>query len=282
MLAVPGSLVIGNGTGGTNSAVVQLLASNQISSTASVTVTSSGLLALSEPDEIGLNFVGGGTNGTPALLGAAELAGAYPASNWNNGTTLSKTTGLALNDVTGTATAASASWTDPANLWSTSITDAGGNSRLMKGYLDTSASSTSTITISGLPAAFTSAGYSVYVYFDGDNGGANRVGEYTLGGTTLYGLDPANTNFSGTFTQVPSSSTTDQGAATPAGNYLVFSGLNATGFTLTAQGASASDGAKRAPVNGIEIVANAPVRGLLRRRSARSPAAAMSRWVTAT
>jgi hypothetical protein len=102
--------------------------------------------------------------------------------------------------------------------------------------------------VSGLPA--NAAGYSLYVYADGDNGGALRTGVYQIseagiGTTTINVMDAANTNFNGTFVQGKKS----------AGNYALFA-ISATGFTLTATPGTLSDGYPRAPVNGIQIVAN--------------------------
>src|SRR5262249_10876603 len=126
------------------------------------------------------------------------------------------------------------------------------NGVMMSGYLDTSSTSTTSVTVSGLPAALTQLSYSVYVYFDGDNGGNERVGRYQIGNPTIFGRDAGGTNFSGTFTQIPNSSTTDQMANTPAGNYIIFSGLPGASFTLTAAGAFASDGTQRGPLNAIQ------------------------------
>ena len=56
-------------------------------------------------------------------------------------------------------------------------------------------------------------------------------------------MDAPNTNFSGTFKQANNS----------AGNYVVFT-ITANGFTLAAIPSTASDGAQRAPLNGIQIV----------------------------
>ena len=71
-------------------------------------------------------------------------------------------------------------------------------------------------------------GTRVYVYADGDNGGATRTGAYQISGTGITTTsvkltDAANTNFSGTFTQANNS----------AGNYVLFT-ITATGFTITA------------------------------------------------
>jgi hypothetical protein len=187
---------------------------------------------------ISIDFQGGSaSNGTPALMGPSEVAGYFPASNWNNAAGASGAAS-SLVQSNGTASSASVTWVAN-NVWSTSITDAAGNYRMMKGYLDTTSSSTTTVTVSGLPAALASAGYSIYVYRDGDNGTSAHSGSYKIGGTTISATDSANTNFGGTFTQANNS----------AGNYVVFANQTGTSFTLTAQPTLA-----RAPINGIQIV----------------------------
>src|SRR5258708_2423819 len=126
--------------------------------------------------------------------------------------------------------------------WSMPITDTAGNNRMMKGYLDTSNTSTTTVSVSGLTSP-----YSVYVYCDGDNGSATKTGRYTIGSTTITAADNANTNFSGTFTQANNS----------AGNYVVFTNQTASSFTLTATGTS-TDSGPRAPINGIQVIPTPP------------------------
>ena len=97
--------------------------------------------------------------------------------------------------------------------------------------------------------------YDVIVYSDGDNGAATRVGKYTLtatkGGATKYVLDAANTDFSGTYTEVDS---TVGGSSIPAGNYCRFRNVRGTSFTVAATGNYGSDGHPRAPLNAIQIV----------------------------
>ena len=110
------------------------------------------------------------------------------------------------------------------NLWNTPIADQAGNRRMMKGYLDTGFGGTTTVTVAGLPAG----AYDVYVYVDGDNGGASRTGGYRISGagittTTINLTDAANTNFNATFTEANNST----------GNFVKFS-ITASGFTLTA------------------------------------------------
>jgi hypothetical protein len=206
------------------------------SATATLVVTTA-----SAPKAISINFVGRGS-----ATAASESAGVVAKTNWNNASGTSGS-GLSLHDETGAVGSASVSWSCN-NVWSTSITDAAGNFRMMKGYLDTASTSVTTVTVSSLPTH--TAGYSVYVYFDGDNGSATRKAIYQIAGpgiptTTINGTDRGGVNFSGGFTRASSS----------AGNYVKFT-INAAGFTLTAMPGSSTDQYPRAPVNGIQIIPN--------------------------
>lgn len=227
----------------------------------------SGLLlpALARADKVGINFIGGSTvNGMPGPLASDEVAGWIPQKFWNNASDASGSLNPEGDADAGIAvfySGFSASWADAYGIRSTPVSDAGGNSRLMKGYLNSDDTPTGSIvvTITNVPGVFTSAGYAVVVYFDGDNGGAARVSKFTLsapnfGQQTLYGLDKANTDFAGTFKEVPGSSTSDLGGSTPDGNVLVFATLTDSAFTLTVNGASTSDLNSRAALNAIQIV----------------------------
>lgn len=115
---------------------------------------------------------------------------------------------------------------------------------MMKGYLDTTTASATTIKVAGL----SSGTYDVYVYVDGDNRSYARGASYTLtdaGGTssTIKLTDAANVNFSGTFTP----------AAGSSGNYVRFTAVG-SGFTLTARPSTGDNATLRAPVNGLQIV----------------------------
>ena len=116
----------------------------------------------------------------------------------------------------------------------------------MRGYLDTSDTSVTTVTVAGLP----NAAYDVYVYADGDNASIAKTAAYRISGagvtaTTTNLTDAANTNFNTAFTQATNS----------AGNYVKFS-IAASGFTLTAT-PGASAGNRRAPVNAVQIIPTA-------------------------
>ena len=122
---------------------------------------------------------------------------------------------------------------------------------LMQGYLDTSDSSTTTVTVNGVKFPL----YDIIVYGDGDNGSATRVGKYTLtatrGSGTKYILDASDTDFAGSFLEADSPT---GGAAAAAGNYCRFRDVRGTTFTVTATGEYASDGHPRGPLNAIQIV----------------------------
>jgi len=153
-----------------------------------------------------------------------------------------KTAPLSLVDGSGAATAASVTWL--ANgVWTLPIVDAPGDARMMRGYLDTSSTSQTTVTVSGLRAG----SYDVYVYVDGDNKTYTRAAAYRLtaaGSDTVVGAtDTGNANFDGTFTQA---------SGTP-GNYVKFA-ITGDGFTLVATPVSGTNATLRAPVNAIQIV----------------------------
>jgi len=195
--------------------------------------------ATAQPATISIDFVG--SNTTP--MGGSETAGVVNVAHWNNATGSARSTPLSLVDAAGVATNALVTWT-AASTWNTPITDAAGNSRMMRGYLDTTSTSSSTITVRGLA----SAQYDVYVYADGDNRTYTRTADYTISGTgistkTVRLTDTGNTNYAGNYAE----------ARTSAGNYVKFT-FTGDGFTVTATPISGSTTSLRAPVNGIQIV----------------------------
>jgi hypothetical protein len=190
---------------------------------------------------VSIKFVGSG-----AAMSASESAGVVPKTNWNNAANNASSAPLALKDEAGVSSGALVTWTSDNN-WALPIADTAGNARMMRGYLDTGNQNPSTISVTGLPAS--AAGYDVYVYTDGDNEGSTVTGTYTIGGSgvttsSVQATDSANVNFNGTFTQ----------AANSIGNYVKFSSIQATDFTITATPTTASTNVLRAPVNAIQIV----------------------------
>ena len=201
---------------------------------------------------IGINFVGKGT-GYTQLMAATEVAGVpgFTQSNWNNAEG-SSSTGQSLHDENNQATGATLTWTFAGKSY-TSVSDTPGDGRMMRGYISQFSSSAPTVTVSGLGTAFTSSGYDVLVYFDGENTPgtpSDWVTQYTLavGGSTVatvFGKDAAGVNFGGSFSEASGSTA---GSAT-AGNYVRFTGLTGSGFTLTA-----TPDAGSGPINAIQII----------------------------
>ena len=197
-----------------------------------------GLFPPASSRAISVDFVG-----SSASMAAGETAGVVARPNWNHAVGASRRTPQKLVDETGAPTSATITWS-ASGVWATPITDQAGNRRMMKGYLDTTSTSQTTISVSGLPLRT----YDVYVYADGDNRSFARTAAYTLGSTggspaTIQLTDGAGANFSGTFTL----------AAHSRGNYVRFT-TTAGSFVLTAKPLTGDNATLRAPVNGLQIV----------------------------
>ena len=178
-----------------------------------------------------------------SVLGPGETAGVAPRAFWNNAPGAASASAVPLADETGTKPGATVTWTSN-NTWTLPIPDQPGDARMMSGYLDTASNTTTVVTVSGLAAKT----YDLYVYSDGDNGGASRSANYML---DVPGASPVTTgvtdapraNFSGSYSEANNS----------PGNFVKFT-FQGTGFTLRAVPGAASDTTQRAPVNGIQIV----------------------------
>ncbi len=219
---------------------------------------------------IGIDF-GAGSNTSsdpdPSAMSVDEVAGMVPQANWNSFSGNSQASPQALNLDDGTSSGATVTWSCSA-IWDTSVNSkmngVAGDARMMNGYLDTSDSSVTTVSVSGIPASFLTTGYRVIAYYDGENGGNQRVGAYTLNGVTLYGRDAANSVFSGLYekaqtTTAPTGGMDGNAAGAleiPAGNYVEFTNLTSASFTLTAAASVSSDSINRAPLGGIQIIQN--------------------------
>jgi hypothetical protein len=226
-------------------------------------------------DSIGFNFVGGRANTAEPdghveddgiVTGAAGVPG-VAQSNWNNlsGTTGTAAPGTLVRRDGGLATATTVTWASN-NLYTISTADAADqDAALMKGYLDTNNTSSTTVEVAGVPSDWLA--YDVYVYLDGD-ASAGRAGNYTIssatdGTRTATVADTANWNLAtagGAYIRANENArdlTTDPGF-TP-GNYLVFTDVHDLSFTLTAQGSQAGASPPRAPINAIQLVATSVV-----------------------
>lgn len=195
---------------------------------------------------IGLDFVGGNSSTNVSNMGTGESAGVVAQTRWNNLTGISGTTSSIVdsgNNASGLTVNYSSlnTWADAA------INDTAGNGRMMRGYLDFNVNNGATsVGVSGLNSLM----YDVYVYTNGDEN--VRTGQYSIGSQSFWVKDQAT--FNGTFIQSTGNVDPGNSASAVAGNYMVFSGLTNSSFTLNAAGAYADDGTLRAPVNAVQIV----------------------------
>ncbi|MCL5096739.1 MAG: cadherin-like domain-containing protein [Candidatus Omnitrophica bacterium] len=188
-----------------------------------------------------------------------EVAGVIPVANWNsfapitNDPPASGSLAELIDDSGLLVYGASVAFDGP-DVYSVDTTpDTPGDNRMMKGYLDGwGIDAASHVTLTGIPAAFTDKGYSVYVYYDEPSGGRVARYEITSGSVTqvAFGIRPAS-GFTGEYIQADGAS--DEGTNTPAGNYVKFSGLTGSSFTLLSYGTSGD--LNRASVQGLQIAA---------------------------
>ena len=198
---------------------------------------------------ISLNFRNGSGGRS---VGSTQSAGVVAQTNWNNtdggltGDTSSNPAdivGSQILDSTGsTVTDLDIAWGGAHNGWSTNNTG-NGDENLMRDYLD---NGNEWVTFTGLPAAYQSTGYDVYVYFGAEeNTDGARKGKYSDGTTTYsYGVFSHNKSFPAQYTL-----TTDTGNGYPNANYAIFSGLTAANFTITQTYQNGNNG-----MHGLQVV----------------------------
>lgn len=204
----------------------------------------------------------GGTRWNSSLAPASS-AGVYAATNWNNmdSTIAIQAAPQALNLGDGSASGANVTWTSTSGDESVDSIGTGPNpltmtsdERIFKDYLEsgTSQGDAVSVTINGLSSVFTSAGYDAYVYFDQNSSRSEDQLFSITGGADIYTQVPGDTDFTGTFTQATG---TTVGTAT-SGNYVLWSGLTGSSFTLSTEAFSQNTaGQWNAGISGIQIVA---------------------------
>lgn len=195
---------------------------------------------------VGINFLY-----LAPTVNACDTAGVVPQRGWFNNV---QGGGPWTNVMDGGLTVA---WASPGGgVHTFSRSPVSPDDALMIGYLDTSDTSTNIVTVSGIKFPL----YDVIVYCDGNNGGAVRVGRYTLttasGTLTKYVKDDAWSDFSGVFIEADSLT---GGPSAPAGNYCRFRNLRDSSFTVRGSGEYSSDPHPRGPLNAIQIVPIASV-----------------------
>ena len=205
------------------------------------------LLTVSTADaqgKIGVKFIGGRTD-TPGLTLAADAKAGVPAvaqSHWNCVPGASGT-GVALKSDDGADTTVTVDFKCPATWSAGNDTSKGSDFALTDGYLDSNsdsdAASTPTITVSKIPYST----YDVYVYFNTDQPGKHLKGSYKLGAASLPVL--INDTFQGKYLK---------SNATTSGDYVVFSKVTGSSFTLTAIPISSDDGFSHCVVCAVQIL----------------------------
>lgn len=154
------------------------------------------------------------------------------------------------------------SWTANNNRqWNGPFAAPSGDFALLGGFIEDGGVTNVTVTVTGIPSDYQSAGYAVYVYLGAPHAAAGIVnssdwfGAVNVGNATNYfhGMDLALWN--GAYVVA---TTTDPNNPTPAdANYAVFGGLNSASFTiLTAQHPLLLTGPTA--ISGFQIVANVP------------------------
>ena len=216
------------------------------------------------------------TTPVPTSLAKTDSAGipGLKQANWNNdtGTTGSGTVPALVADQGGTAVPTTAGVTYDGNAYGTTIGQGqtnniwtGADAVLMTGYLDSGAATTTTVTLTNLPAALTSGGYDVYVYACnsiGAVGGGYRILDAATGSVLKDWVYAVSTWYAPNYFPVPdNTSPTNYGV----GNYIVFTGLKSAGITVQAstdnglgrlgRDMNTSDPATpHAPINAIQLV----------------------------
>ncbi len=218
------------------------------------------LLAFGHPAQaqnvISVNFTGdtGSGDGSPNFLSFNQSAGVVPAANYNDAHGFMAGQINDVTDNTGNVVNGLSISYSGASEGTNGATATTPNQALLDGFIASTGSTPASATVSTLPAGFGT--YNLYVYL---TDAAASTGTYTF----EAGLLDTNGVFVGnpttTLTQTAQAETTPSDTFTPAtattaGNFLVFSGLTASTFQLAATSA-----AGMAPIDGFQIVGNAPV-----------------------
>jgi hypothetical protein len=187
-------------------------------------------------------------------MGPDEETGVVAQKFWNRADGANGTVNN-LKDNTGKETQVSISYTSPcASTYCIESPDSPGIVRMFRGFLDPhvgdEGTCESTVKFSNLGTEFTADGYKVIAYVENHSEPwcSHQVGEYAVGDETKYdvnGWEHVVDHF------------VESGDKTTHGNYLVFDNLSGSEVTMTWKAIDATGcGVMRAPLNGIQVVAN--------------------------
>jgi hypothetical protein len=173
------------------------------------------------------------------VIGAnGKYAGYVALSNWNeiaynsNGgsvTGLVNSAGQTNNMIVSWTAGGNRRWNGPFGLPS-------GDFALLNGFLEATAGTNITLTISGIPANYQSAGYSLYVYMGEPSATVGAVGAsdsfafVSVGTATNYYHGEDLAYWDGSYTLA---TTTDISQAPADANYALFTNLNSASVTVT-------------------------------------------------
>ncbi len=179
-------------------------------------------------------------NSTALANNSSTFAGVVSAAYWNNPTGTPTFSGKPLNDSTGAASGATISGVNLASNTTSNIAVVSGDNNTtmynrgvtMNAVQNTTGSS---LQVSSLPSALTSSGYDVIVYFAAYSSGTwgVKVDDGTPAHLQTYyaSVDAATPDYTtgGGFVQA----TSTDSASPSTGNYMRFTRLNGSSFTVT-------------------------------------------------
>ena len=200
------------------------------------------------------------STGGAAPLGSSVSAGVVTADNWNNISSDSQSgtsTGSALNDDGGNATAASVEVFNA--FWRDGVDSSTGDHQMFSDYTNTTSAANGVINVTGLGTNFTSNGYDVYVYLGGtDSMGVNTPAEFGagIGGDQQWIRSIRRTpGFNGSWSSTTFGTEAAAQSSSTESNYILFQGLNAANFAIDIlKDPDSTQAWSRAGVRGIQIV----------------------------
>lgn len=156
--------------------------------------------------------------GNQEALEAEDIAGLYPTANWNNPRGFPLFSNVALVDSDGAATTATATATGfNGNITTNVAVTADPNTEMFNRGIRLSETNPPQLTIAGL----TDGSYDVVAYFDSLSGATGSADiNFSIGETSIdvTDLDLGSANYTGSLTE--------------SVNYVEFTGIAGTGFTL--------------------------------------------------
>ena len=215
-----------------------------------------GVTSLSAQSMINIDL-GSGTAVTDT-----DTLGVVPSAGWQQkfGYPDFSDVALALNDGAPSGATMTADFNGNVATYGASTTDSNYTMYNRGGALNTADSGGTTVTVNNLGTQFTSSGYDVYVYF----GSLNNFGSddaywlsFSDGSTTYYAaVEEDVATYEGSYQQVTNTTTPIAAPSEADGtNYVVFSGLTSTNFTITAANITNTSTGSSAAITGMQIVA---------------------------